>query len=97
MPDHAELRSRDPNKRRPNWFSYEACLRNLLFTIKNDINGDKVRLTLMFDGDENDYLTNFCAKYSAELSGKIDVRLFKAGSDRLSGLIAIKYVSSRES
>jgi hypothetical protein len=94
VPDHAELRSRDPNKRRPNWFSYEACLRNLLATIKSDPNGHKVRLTLMFDGDTNDYLKDFCAKYSTELSGCIDVRLFNAGSDRLSGMITLKYVYS---
>jgi hypothetical protein len=50
----------------------------------------------MFDGDINDYLRDFCAKYSLELNGLIDVKLLKAGSDRLSGLITLRFACSAD-
>jgi len=45
-----EHRSRDPQKHRPNWFSYDLCLVNALETITNRKTTGKVHFTLWYDG-----------------------------------------------
>jgi len=50
----ADKLSRDPNKSRPPWFSHENCFRNLLETIKSDVSGNNVNLTVMYDGTIED-------------------------------------------
>ena len=45
-----EGRSRDPQKRRPDWFSYNVCLMNVLKTITHRLFTGKVYFTLWHDG-----------------------------------------------
>lgn len=45
-----EHRSRDPQKHRPSWFSYDACLINILKTITHRQFPGQVHFTLWYDG-----------------------------------------------
>jgi len=45
-----EHRSRDPQKHRPSWFSYDLCLSNVLKTITHRNFAGKVHFTLWHDG-----------------------------------------------
>ena len=74
----AEKNSRDPNKRRPDWFSYEGCFRNLLSTIRNDSSGHHVKLTVMFDGKFEDFIEDFVSGYQDEQG--IEYRIAIPGS-----------------
>lgn len=88
----AEHRSRDPNKARPHWFTYEACLRNLVATLRDDPQGHRVSVTLMFDGTWEDFLQDFSATYVANSDGGIQLQLLTAGSDKNSALITLHFV-----
>jgi hypothetical protein len=46
----ADKTSRDPNERRPEWFSHEVCFQNLISTIRMDPLGHRVRLVIVYDG-----------------------------------------------
>jgi hypothetical protein len=46
-----EGRSRDPQKRRPDWFSYNGCLTNMLRTLSECHFAGGVYFTLWYDGD----------------------------------------------
>lgn len=89
VPQKEERRSRDPNKRRPEWFSYEGCFRNLLSTIKADPMGDCVKLTLVFDGTPEDFMEDFSSKYYAVPEYGIKLQFIKGGSDTNSSLITV--------
>ncbi|MBK9443374.1 MAG: hypothetical protein IPN53_19615 [Comamonadaceae bacterium] len=88
----AERNSRDPKKNRPSWFSYEACFRNLLSTIRNDPNGNRVKLTVMFDGLFEDFMDDFVAGYQANKDLNIDLQFLEAGSDKNSALITLNFI-----
>jgi hypothetical protein len=77
----ADLNSRDPNKRRPMWFSHEACFRNLLSTIKTDVLSDCVEITIVFDGTSDDFIDDFSSKYYACADHGIKLQLINGGSD----------------
>jgi hypothetical protein len=88
----AEKNSRDPNKHRPDWFSYEACFRNLLSTVRNDPQGNRVKLTVMFDGKLEDFMDDFVARYQANKDLNIDLQFLDAGSDKNSALITLHFI-----
>jgi hypothetical protein len=88
----AEKNSRDPNKRRPDWFTYEGCFRNLLSTIRNDPLGTHVRLTVMYDGKPDDFMNDFVAGYHANKDLNIGLQFLEAGSDKNSALITLQYI-----
>jgi hypothetical protein len=92
----AEASSRDPNKRRPAWFSYEACFRNLLSTIIADPLGSRVELTLVFDGTEADFLDDFSSRYFANKDYGIKLQFIKGGSDRNSSLISLHMANTAD-
>lgn len=94
-PMSVEARSRDPHKRRPQWFSYESCFKNLLATISGDKSRERVRITIMFDGSEEDYFSDFTYSYRNHLDGQISLQLLQAGSDKLSGLLTTYYANSQ--
>ena len=59
---------------RPDWFDYEKCLHNLLTTIRHK---DKVKLTIVYDGKQDD---NFIFKYNLNIiyiDAKSDYESFK--------------------
>ena len=85
----AEAYSRDPNKRRPAWFSYEICFRNLLATIRSDPMGSRVDITLVFDGTKEDFMDDFSSKYFANQEFGIKLQFIQGGSDKNSSLIAL--------
>ncbi len=85
----ADKTSRDPNKARPEWFSHERCFRNLLRTIREDPMGHKVKLTIMYDGSLDDFVSDFMAGYYAEPSNRIEIVFLKGGSDINSFLITV--------
>lgn len=88
----AEARSRDPNKVRPEWFSYEACFRNLLQTIRRDPLADQVKVLILFDGPMEDFVEDFAAGYYADRSLGLSVEFIRAGSNATSFLIALEMV-----
>jgi len=92
----ADSTSRDPNKVRPIWFSYEACFRNLLLTILQDPDGSEVSVTLMFDGHISDFVNDFSSRYFFRQDTKIDLQLIEAGSDGNSAMITFGYVNHAE-
>jgi len=84
----ADKLSRDPNKSRPPWFSHENCFRNLLETIKSDVSGNNVNLTVMYDGTIEDLQEDFISKY-LNMDLGIKLQLIKAGTDLNSFLITL--------
>jgi len=77
----ADLTSRDPNKRRPAWFSHEACFRNLLSTISSDAMSDRVQITIVYDGTPDDFIDDFSSKYYAYKDHGIKLQFIIGGSD----------------
>lgn len=92
MPRRAEERSRDPNKKRPSWFSYEICWRNLLSTIQNDPLGELVRIVLLFDGTQLEFIDDFSSKYINNANPNITVQPIIAGSDKNSASIVFNEI-----
>jgi hypothetical protein len=90
----ANVRSRDPNKARPEWFSHEKCFRNLLDTIRQDPLGHHVTLTIMYDGPLEDLQTDFIAPYLANHELGIRLQLLQGGSDINSFLITLSYAKA---
>lgn len=87
----ADARSRDPNKARPQWFSYEACFRNLLHTIRTDPQGHRVKVKVMFDGDQADLMGDFVSRYLAVEDVNVSFQYIVAGSDHYSSLITYNH------
>lgn len=85
----ADKISRDPHKQRPDWFSYEACFRNLLHTVRLHPLGDRVRITIIYDGTIEELKSDFVVGYCANPSLGIDVRLIRGGSDKASFLTTL--------
>jgi hypothetical protein len=83
--------SRDPKKSRPKWFSHEACLRNLIYTIAQDPQAPRVSLTIMFDGTFEELAVDFAARYIVEAPIPITLQLLTAGSDRFSSMITLSH------
>jgi hypothetical protein len=94
VPQKADARSRDPKKRRPEWFSYEACFNNLLSTILLDKNAQDVHVTVMFDGSLDEFKADFISKYRERFPGLISIKFLTAGSDRFSGMLTLYYINS---
>jgi hypothetical protein len=57
-----EKASRDPNKRRPDLFSYENCFKNLLQSIRQSRYKNAVELTIWFDGNLDDLQSDFISR-----------------------------------
>jgi hypothetical protein len=47
-----ESRSRDPNKSRPSWFTYERCLNNLIYSIIHSRSKFNIYFTLWYDSND---------------------------------------------
>jgi hypothetical protein len=92
----ADKTSRDPSKTRPEWFTHEACFRNLLTTIRSDPMGSRVRLTVVYDGQVDDFMDDFVSRYYANESLGIGVQFIRGGSDRNSGLITLAMAHQAE-
>jgi len=84
--------SRDPNKRRPDWFSHEVCFRNLLQTIRHDPLAGRVKLVIVYDGPVEDFASDFIASYYANTSLGLEIQFIRGGSDRNSFLITLSLV-----
>lgn len=82
----ADRLSRDPNKSRPTWFSHETCFLNLIKTIKLDPLGERVKITIVYDGSVEDLKDDFILKYCFN-DPQIHLQLIKGGSDLNSFLI----------
>ena len=92
----ADKRSRDPNKARPEWFSHEACFRNLLQTIAADPNGHRVTVTVMYDGPIDDLRHDFMAHHVVAENPRVRLQLIQAGSDINSFLITVSHAKRSE-
>lgn len=88
----AEARSRDPGKSRPDWFSYEACFRNLLQTVRADALADRVKIVILFDGSMEEFVDDFAASYYADRALNLSVQFAKGGSNAASFLVALEMV-----
>jgi|688.fasta_scaffold402261_2 hypothetical protein len=98
---HYETGTKSVPKERPNWFNYEACLKNIIYSIENSPGDVKIVFTLMFDGDADSFNENFCSKYF-ELDKNIQknnceyrVKLINAGTGAKSGQITLDYINSK--
>lgn len=92
----SEKTSRDPNKRRPAWFSHEVCFRNLLSTIRLDPLGHRVKLIVVYDGSVEDFTTDFIVSYYANTSLGLNIQFIRGGSDINSFLIALGLARTTE-
>lgn len=86
--------SRDPNKNRPDWFTHENCFRNLIDTIASDANCEKVKLTIVYDGSEQDLKNDFILQYLSSNSLPIATILINAGSDKISFITTMQIAKS---
>jgi len=96
VPIKAEGQSRDPNKLRPDWFSYEACFKNLIRTIEEDPKGQQVKVTIIFDGSLEDFLTDFMAQYYVKYKNKFSFQFAQGGSNSATFLIALDLMKRSE-
>ena len=87
-----EVRSRDPNKSRPSWFSYEKCLRNLIYTIQGDSEASRVKLNVMFDGNIDELTNDFSSNYLTINKDWMQIQFISAGSDNKSWRITLQYI-----
>lgn len=92
----ADKTSRDPNKRRPEWFSHERCFANLLRTVRQDPLGDRVTITVVYDGTVEDFTSDFVAGYYANEANGVKVQFIKGGSDHNSFLITFGIARTTE-
>ena len=88
-------RSRDPDKRRPAWFSHEHCFANLVSTLESSEHAGKVSLTIVYDGTEEEFASDFMSKYcSKPTKFQVSVKLVNAGSNIKSWLEVLSLVKS---
>lgn len=90
----ADKLSRDPNKRRPDWFSHEVCFRNLLHTVWHDPQAEKVKIIVIYDGSQEDFADDFISGYCANEPIGIGSQLIRGGSDINSFLITLGLVQA---
>jgi hypothetical protein len=85
-----EGRSRDPSKRRPEWFDYEKCFSNLLQTLDVSPLSVNVTLTVIYDGSQADFVQDFMNKYCA-ISRRYPtyIKTVEAGSNLKSWHVAL--------
>jgi len=83
----ADKASRDPNKRRPAWFSHEICFQNLLSTIRLDPLGHRVKLMILYDGTVEDFASDFIANYYSTYG--LNIQFIRGGSDLNSAMITL--------
>jgi hypothetical protein len=76
--------SRALEKDRPEWFSYENCLKNLITTISASKVNFKIIFNIVYDGDEACYRNNFISNYF-DISNYKNIIFIKAGSGNASG------------
>ena len=88
--------SRDPNKLRPVWFSYESCFRNLMDTIRLDPQGNRVKIIIVYDGTLEDFNDDFIADYYANKSFGLDMRFIRGGSNGNSFVITSGMVKNAQ-
>jgi hypothetical protein len=92
----ADKTSRDPNKRRPEWFSHELCFRNLLNTIRLDPLANRVKLVVVYDGSVEDFASDFIASYYANQALGLSIQFIRGGSDLNSFLITLGLAKNSE-
>lgn len=88
--------SRDPNKRRPEWFTHEVCFQNLLSTIRLDPLAHRVKLVIVYDGSVEDFTSDFIAGYYANDSFGLNIQFIRGGSDHNSFVITFSLARSSE-
>jgi hypothetical protein len=89
--------NRFPPKKRPNWFSYEACFRNLVETINSDRMGTHVKLIVLFDGSPMDFENDFLFKYYAnkdEYNFELSIEFLKSESALDSFMIMLSIIGN---
>jgi hypothetical protein len=84
-----DVNIRDPRKLRPDWFSWEACFRNLLLTIRSDPLAYRVKILIIYDGTPESFYADFIAGYHANKDLGLDLQFVKGGSNAASFLIAL--------
>lgn len=95
---HYDTDSKVVHKDRPEWFSYESCLANLLNTISLGPEDVYVKFNLIFDGNEESFYNNFCSRYLSINKSIISenfstgVVFINAGSGGRSGQLTLDYI-----
>jgi len=75
------------NNLRPQWFSYEKCFKNLISTLNTNC-----KLTVMFDGTEEEYKNYFIKEYKKKFN--FDVIFLTANSDAESNHATFNYIKT---
>ena len=86
-------RSRDPGKRRPPWFSHERCFQNFMHTLDQVQNQDALTLTIVYDGTEQDFHSDFMYPYcTVPRQMPVTVKIVNAGEEVKAWLMALAVV-----
>ncbi|MEW5739587.1 MAG: hypothetical protein AB1938_11710 [Myxococcota bacterium] len=86
-------RSRDPDKLRPDWFSHERCFENLLSTIERSQWAERTTLTVVYDGSEEDFASDFISRHTARrMPPAVAVKFVNGGSNIKSWLELLDHV-----
>jgi hypothetical protein len=88
-PNGSIKKNSDPNKLRPDWFSWETCFRNLLLTIRSDKLAHRVKIIIIYDGTPESFYTDFISGYHANKTFELDLQFVNGGSNGASFLIAL--------
>jgi hypothetical protein len=90
-----EAKSRDPNKLRPELFSYENCFDNLIQSIRNSKYKAKVELSIWFDGNFDDLQNDFIYKnLPSDIKTQILHAEFRGGTKSCMALV--EYIAAAE-
>lgn len=88
-----EGRSRDPDKRRPPWFSHERCFQNFMHTLDQAASKDRLTLTIVYDGTQEDFHSDFIYPYcTVPRQMPVSVKIVNAGEEVKSWLMALAVV-----
>jgi hypothetical protein len=98
---HYDTDSKIVYKDRPEWFSYELCLNNIIRTIELGPTDVKIKFILMFDGNQESFNNNFCSKYFDPhesiryVNCEYSVVFIDAGTGAKAGQITLDYICSQ--
>jgi hypothetical protein len=70
-------KSRDPNKKRPKYFSNAICLLSILNAIEASTNAESISLLIWYDGSDIDFNTDPIFPIIKQFSSRINLKFYK--------------------
>lgn len=90
----SENKDRFPNKLRPEGFSHEKCLLNLLDSVSNSQFKSKVKITIFYNGTRSEFEKDECSAILKSSEIDVRVRLIRANSALESALIMLREIKN---